>query len=141
MQIIQADLNSVGFNLNIEQADTATFASRLVAGDFGVVLGGIGGGQLSLPRIVQNSLMRLANNPLWPNGTPPEPYISGMRTLISEDDPAKRQEAYQRINRVVIDEAWGIGTYYIPTLFAHKKDLKGVTRDHQNALVLANAAF
>jgi peptide/nickel transport system substrate-binding protein len=141
MQIIQADLASIGFKLNIEQADTATFASRLVAGDFGVVLGGIGGGQLSLPRIVQNSLMRLANNPLWPNGTPPEAYIRGMRTLISEDDPAKRQETYRTINRVIIDEAWAIGAYYIPTLFAHKKDLHGVARDHQNALVLANAAF
>ena len=141
MQIIQADLASIGFKLNIQQVDPATFGSRLVAGDFGVVLGGVGGGQLSTPRIVQNSLMRLANNPLWPNGAPPQDYIDGMVALIGEDDPAKRKAAYDKINKVVIEEAWGVGAYYIPTLFASKKDLKGVTRDHQNALVLADATF
>lgn len=141
MQIIQSDLASIGFKLDIEQIDAAAFQTRLVAGEFGVVLGVVGGGQLSTPRITQNSLMRLANNPLWPNGVPPQDYIDGMKVLIAEDDAERRKAAYARVNGAVIDEAWGVGAYYIPTLFVSKKDLKGVARDHQNALMLADASF
>lgn len=141
MQIIQQDLASIGFKLNIEQVDSGAYNARLVAGEFGVVLGPVGGGQLSTPRITQNSLMRLANNPLWANGTPPQAYVDGMKVLIAEDDADKRKAAYGKINDVLVEESWGVGTYYIPILFVSKKDLNGVARDHQNALVLADAAF
>jgi peptide/nickel transport system substrate-binding protein len=141
MQIIQSDLASIGFDLKIDQQEAASFNSRLVAGQFGVALGQVGGGQLSIPRIVQNSLMRTANNPLWPEGNPPKAYVEGITTLIGATDPAVQQVAYKQLRDVLIDESWAIATYDVPTLFASKKDLKGVARDHQNALVLADAGF
>lgn len=141
LQILQADLASIGFELAIDQQDPATFNTRLVAGDFGVALGQAGGGQLSVPRIVQNSLMRTSNNPLWPDGIPPADYSEGINALIAAGDEASRAAAYAKIRNVLIDESWAIGTYYVPTLWAFKKDLQGVTRDHQNSLVLANAGF
>lgn len=141
MQIIQADLQSIGFELTIEQVDSASFNTRLVAGEFGVGLGQVGGGQLSVPRIVQNSLMRTSNNPLWSDGIPPEDYSTGITTLIGAVDDATRDAALAKIRDVLIDESWAIGTYMVPTLWAYKKDLKGVARDHQNALVLQNASF
>jgi peptide/nickel transport system substrate-binding protein len=141
MQIIQADLASIGFTLTIDNRDPASFNTRLVAGDFGVALGQVGGGQLSVPRIVQNSLMRTANNPLWPNGVPPARYSEAMTTLISATDPAVQARAYTDIREVLIDESWAIGLYDVPTLWAYKRSLKGLARDHQNALVLAGAAF
>ncbi|MFD0866729.1 ABC transporter substrate-binding protein [Tessaracoccus lubricantis] len=141
MQIIQADLASIGFDLQIEQVDAATFQDRLVAGDFGVVLGQMGGGQLSLPRITQNSLFRLSNNPLWPDGVPPQAYVEAIETLTSEQDEKARQAAFDQLNDVIVDEAWAIGTYYVPQLYMFKPELKGVARDHQNALVLDKASF
>lgn len=141
MQIIQSDLASIGFDLQIEQQDAATFNTRLVAGEFGIVLGQVGGGQLSIPRIVQNSLMRTANNPLWADGIPPAAYSEGITTLISATDPAVVAEAYAKLRDVLIDESWAIATYDVPTLWAHKPDLTGVARDHQNSLVLVNAGF
>ncbi len=141
MQIIQADLASIGFDLQIEQQEAATFNTRLVAGEFGVALGQVGGGQLSIPRIVQNSLMRTANNPLWPEGIPPAAYREGIATLISATDPAVQAEAYAKLRDVLIDESWAIATYDVPTLWAFKPDLQGVARDHQNSLVLVNAGF
>jgi peptide/nickel transport system substrate-binding protein len=141
MQIIQADLQKVGFALDIEQVDAAAFQERLVAGDFGVVLGQMGGGQLSLPRITQNSLFRTTNNPLWPDGTPPADYVKALQTLTTEQDDAARKAAYEQLNRVMIEEAWAIGTYYVPQLYMYKKELQGVQRDHQNALVLTKASF
>lgn len=141
MQIIQSDLQKVGFKLEIEQIDAAAFQDRLVAGTFGVVLGQMGGGQLSLPRIVQNSLFRLSNNPLWANGKPPQPYIEAMNTLTTVEDEAARKAAYKKLNDTIVDESWAIATYYVPQLFMFKKELKGVSRDHQNALVLSNAKF
>jgi ABC-type transport system substrate-binding protein len=141
MQIIQADLASIGFTLRIQQRDPASYNSMLVAGEFGVALGSVGAGQLSVPRIVQNSLMRTSNNPLWANGTPPAQYSEAMKTLISATDPAVQQRAYAELRDVLVDEAWAVGTYDVPTLWASKRSLKGVARDHQNAIVLANAAF
>jgi peptide/nickel transport system substrate-binding protein len=141
MQIIQADLASIGFDLQIEQVDAATFQDRLVAGEFGVVLGQMGGGQLSLPRITQNSLFRLSNNPLWPDGTPPQAYIDAIQTLTSEQDDSARQAAFDELNDVIVDEAWAIGTYYVPQLYMFTPELKDVARDHQNALVMHEATF
>ena len=141
MQMIQADLASIGFDLEIEQSDPATYGSRLVSGDFGIGLGQVGGGQLSVPRIVQNSLMRTSNNPLWPDGIPPEGYSRNINTLVGAEDPAVRQAAYDELNRTLIDESWAIATYDVPTLFASDPDLMGLQRDHQNALVLAYASF
>ena len=141
MQIIQFDLASIGFDLEIEQAESASFNTRLVAGDFGVALGQVGGGQLSVPRIVQNSLMRTSNNPLWPDGIPPEAYSSAMLELVGPVTPERAAALYAQIRDVLIDESWAIGTYDVPTLWAHKSDLAGLARDHQNALVLKNASF
>lgn len=141
MQIIQSDLASIGFDLTIDQQDAATFNTRLVAGEFGVALGQVGGGQLSIPRIVQNSLMRTANNPLWPDGIPPAAYSEGIATLIGATDEAVIDAAYAQLRDVLIDESWAIATYDVPTLWAYKKDLEGVARDHQNALVLSGAGF
>lgn len=139
MQIIQADLESIGFALEIEQADQATFESRLVEGDFGVALGQMGGGQLSAPRVVQNSLLRVSNNPLWAGGQPPAEYAGGMAALVTEEDEAAQQSAYDQVNGALVDQSWAIATYYVPTLFASKPDVHDVKRDHQNALVLADA--
>lgn len=141
MQIIQASLSEIGFDLQIEQVDAAAFQDRLVAGDFGVVLGQMGGGQLSLPRITQNSNMRLSNNPLWADGTPPAAYVEAMETLTTEEDEDLRATAYQQLNDVIVEESWTIGTYYVPQLYMYKPELQGVARDHQNALVLQDASF
>jgi len=140
MQIIQADLRTIGFTLDIEQVDAGAFQDRLVAGDFGVVLGQMGGGQLSLPRVVQNSLFRTSNNPLWKEGKPPSNYVKAISDLTTEDDEAARKDAYKLLNDTIVDEAWAIGTYYVPQIFMFKKDMKGVARDHQNALVLSGAS-
>jgi len=141
MQIIQSDLKKIGFDLQIEQVDAAAFQTRLVAGDFGVVLGQMGGGQLSLPRITQNSLFRLSNNPLWPNGTPPKAYVDALTALTSDEDQTKRKAAFKQLNDVIVEEAWAIGTYFVPQLYMYKKELQNVKRDHQNALVLDRATF
>lgn len=141
LQIIQSDLASIGFDLIIDQQDSATFNTRLVAGDFGVALGQVGGGQLSVPRIVQNSLMRTENNPLWPDGTPPAAYSEAITTLITATDPDEQEAAYAQLREVLIEESWAIGTYDVPTLWAYKPDLEGVARDHQNSLVLVDAGF
>lgn len=141
MQIIQADLASVGFDLQIEQVETTSFNTRLVAGEFGVALGQVGGGQLSVPRIVQNSLMRTSNNPLWPDGNPPKAYSDAILALLGPVSEDKAKELYGKLRDVLIDESWAIGTYEVPTLWAYKSDLKGLARDHQNALVLQNAGF
>jgi len=57
MQIIQSDLASIGFSLTIDQRDPASFNTRLVAGEFALPSPGRRR-QMSVPRIVQNSLMR-----------------------------------------------------------------------------------
>ena len=140
MQIIQADLKTIGFDLQIDQIDAATFQDRLVAGDFGVVLGQMGGGQLSLPRIVQNSLFRLSNNPLWKDGKPPADYVEAIRALTTEEEEAAVAKAYTLLNDTIVDQAWSIGAYYVPQIFMYSSEVTGVARDHQNSLVLTETS-
>lgn len=140
MQIIQADLETIGFTLEIEQVEAATFQGRLVDGDFGVALGQMGGGQLSLARVAQNSFWRTSNNPLWPDGEPPEDYVQAMADLVSAEDAQELDATYTLLNDSVVDEAWVIGAYYVPTIFMFAPDVEGVARDHQNAIVLTDAS-
>lgn len=140
MQIIQADLQTIGFALEIEQVDAATFQDRLVSGDFGIVLGQMGGGQLSLPRIVQNSLFRTANNPLWPDGNPPEDYVQAIADLTTAEEEEDLKSAFTLLNDTIVDQAWSIGTYYVPQIFMFSSEVTGVARDHQNAIVLSGAS-
>lgn len=141
IQAIQADLDKIGFDLQIDKLDTGTYQARLPTGQFGLALGQIGGGQLSSPRVVQNSLFRLSENPLWSGGVPPTDYASAIETLITTSDPGEQSTAYDRLNQTLVQQAWAIGIYYVPTLFAHKRALHGLRRDFQNALVLADATF
>lgn len=141
IQAIQADLDAIGFDLQIDKLDTGTFQSRLPTGLYGLALGQIGGGQLSSPRIVQNSLFRLSENPLWPDGVPPKDYGSAIESLITTSEPTRQAAAYDLLNQTLVEQAWAIGIYYVPTLFAHKRALHGLRRDFQNALVLADASF
>src|SRR5690625_2276222 len=140
MQIIQAALETIGFTLEIEQVEAATFQGRLVDGDFGVALGQMGGGQLSLARVTQNSFWRTSNNPLWPDGEPPEDYVQAMADLVSAEDAQELDATYTLLNDSVVDEAWVIGAYYVPTIFMFAPDVEGVARDHQNAIVLTDAS-
>lgn len=138
LQIIQNDLKSIGFDLQIEKVDQAAFDARLPTGKFGIALGQMGGGQLSPARVVQNSLLRTSNNPLWPDGNPPQDYVDGMNILSTQDDSPTRSAAYTKVNSALVEGAWANAAYYTPTIFASTKKLHGVARDHQNALVLAN---
>lgn len=141
MQIIQSDLKKIGFDLQIEQVDAGAFQDRLVAGEFGVVLGQMGGGQLSIPRIAQNSLFRTANNPLWPDGNPPKAYVEAIDTLTTADDQATKEKAIKLLDETLVTEAWAIGAYAVPQLYMWNKSLGGVGRDHQNALLINEAKF
>lgn len=138
LQIMQQSLKQIGFNLTITTLDNATFDTRLLAGEFGILLGGIGNSSKSPSRIDTNSIFRITDNPVLKNNVPPA-YINAIQASMRAVTPAAAQAAYAQLNQVISEEAFGIAVCTIPYLTATKKTLVGVTRDVDDRLVLQGA--
>lgn len=138
LQILQQSLKQIGFNLKITTMDLATFDKRLLAGDFGILLGGIGNSSKSPSRVDTNSIFRIADNPVLKNNVPQE-YIAAIKASERAVAPDEAKAAYATLNKVITEQAFGIPVCDMPTLIATKKSLTGVTRDVDNRLVLEGA--
>ena len=93
IQIIQSDLRKIGFDLQIDAVDAATFARRAIVGDFGVFFGNIGNiGKRSPSAVTTNSFMRVANNVVWKDKLPPA-YVEAMRKVRTAVSPADETAA------------------------------------------------
>lgn len=138
LQILQQSLKQIGFNLKITTMDLATFDKRLLAGDFGILLGGIGNSSKSPSRIDTNSIFRITDNPVLKDNVPQE-YIDAIKASEQAITPDQAKAAYAKLNKVITEQAFGIPVCDMPTLIATKKSLTGVTRDVDNRLVLEGA--
>ncbi|WP_029137506.1 ABC transporter substrate-binding protein [Nakamurella lactea] len=138
LQILQQDLKSVGFDLQIKTLDSATFTERLLAGDFGLLMGGLGNTSKSPSRIATNSIFRIVDNPVLKDKTPQE-YIDAIKASESATTPEAVQKAYAELNRVITEQAFGIPVCTNISLIATAKSVTGVTRDVDDRIVLKGA--
>lgn len=138
LQILQQDLKTVGFDLQINTLDSATFTERLLAGDFGLLMGGLGNTSKSPSRIATNSIFRTVDNPVLKDKTPQE-YIDAIAASQSAITPEAVQKAYDDLNRIIIEQAFGIAVCTKISLIATAKNVTGVTRDVDDRIVLKGA--
>lgn len=139
VEIIQADLRRIGFNLEIDAVESAVFSKRAVAGDFGVFYGEVGTtGKRSPASITTNSFMRLINNPVWKDKVPPA-YVDAIAKVGSAKNREEEVAASAALNKVFVDKAWFVPTVHKLALTAADKDLTGLSRDIDDRLLLLNA--
>ncbi|MBW8831208.1 MAG: ABC transporter substrate-binding protein [Burkholderiales bacterium] len=136
VQIIQADLKRIGFDLQIEAVDGATLSRRAIAGDFGVFLSNIGNiGKRSPSAVTTNSFMRVANNVVWKDQLPPA-YVGAMRKVRTAPTRAAEQAACVELNAVIEEECWFVPINLKRTLTAMNRSITGVWRDIDDRLDL-----
>lgn len=138
-QILQASLAELGFTLEIEVLDNATYTEQLLAGDFGMLFSAIGNGQKYPTRITTNSIYRLEENPVSALEVFPEygPAVAAANAAVTEEEQA---EAFASLNDVLAEAMWVPTIGYLPSLWLISPDVTGVERNVDNMLLLADAA-
>jgi peptide/nickel transport system substrate-binding protein len=139
LQIIQADLSSIGFDLKISTQDPQTFMTNVVSANFGAVIDPIGNSNKSPSGITDNSLFRVANNPLW-KANLPSAYVSAIKASESALTDADVSAANAQLNTVISDLAWGIGINTLLSLFAVSKNVVGLSRDVDDHVALVGTS-
>lgn len=138
LQIVQADLKKIGFNLEIKTQDPQTFVTNLIAGKFGLVVAPVGNSSKSPSRLTTNSLFRTVHNPVWKDNIPQE-YLDAVKAVETAITPKEEKAAYAELNKVLADQAWGLGISPKLSLFAFAKKVTGATRDVDDRIMLVDA--
>ena len=125
-QILQANLAEIGSTVNIEPMDNAQWYPILTEGTYEATFSFAGGSQLYPTRIAGSNNFAPSDNPVWPNGQPPEAYAQALRAADATFDPAKQKEALKRMADAFLDEAWNLPIAFRYTLFGYTKAITGL---------------
>lgn len=135
-QLFQADLASVGINIELELLEGAEYTDRLLGGEFDVLFGGIGNVQKFPSRVATNSIYRTADNPVVGEPMFPE-YVEAIERINTTLGPEEEiQAAYDNLNEVLMELAFALPTNtYQFGLMIVSPDISGITLDIDNILV------
>jgi peptide/nickel transport system substrate-binding protein len=131
-QILQADLQQLGWTVNIEPMDNAQWFPILLEypteGDlvFHATFSFAGGTQLYPTRIAGSNNFAPVDNPAWPEGTPPQTYVDGMNAANATFDEAEQAAALREMADSFMDEAWNLPIAFRYTLFASTPEIEGL---------------
>lgn len=138
-QIMQADLATIGFDLQIKSADQTSFAADYRGGRNDATMSATGN-SLRTPWMVTNdaALSTGEGNFLW-GGKPPAAWVEA----ISEAQQAVRDEvvlaSYERMNEVLLDEAWAIPLNVWQNNFVVSRSLQGMSLNPLDMFSLTEA--
>lgn len=135
LQIIQQSLSEIGFDLRITTLEAQAFRQRMLAGDFGMLFGGLGNSSKSPTRVATNSIYRTVDNPVLKDKVPQE-YVDAVARAEAAGSEDEAKQAYDSLNEVLSREAFAIPICSNVTLIAHKPTVSGVARDVDDRLLL-----
>lgn len=135
LQILQQSLSQIGFDLKINTLEAQAFRQKLLAGEFGLLFGGIGNSSKSPSRVATNSIYRTKDNPVL-KGKTPKAYIDAIAASEGATTPEAAKAAYAQLNEVLSTECFAIPVCTSISLIACKKNITGITRDVDDRLVL-----
>lgn len=128
-QIIQQSMAEIGFTVEIELVDAATFTERLLGGDFEFLWGGIGNAQKYPTRITTNSIYRATNNPVFDTTTVVPDYpvaVAAANAAVTEEEQAA---AFAELNRVITENLWVVTGIARPMLTSTAGYVTGAYKD------------
>jgi len=122
--VVQEQLKQINIDMQIEQIEFGTFAKRVTNGEYDWCF--TARGMRADVNGYVNDFRRLGiakDNwfPAWQNAELEAAYDAGMATL----DPAKRKEAFDTVQRLVIDESPHIYLYQDLRFSAVRKEVEG----------------
>lgn len=140
-QVVQATLAEAGINIELDVRQGAEFIDALLSGGFHAVFGGVGNVQKFPSRVATNSIYRTVNNPVFGDPHPHPAYVDAIATVDSSFG-ADVQPAYDKLNEVLVEEAFAIPTNSYETgLIVASPELGGFTLDIDNLLVARTIGF
>jgi peptide/nickel transport system substrate-binding protein len=142
-QIVQASLARVGINIELDLKQGAEFIDALLTGKFDAVFGAVGNVQKFPTRLTTNSIYRTVNNPILGEPHPHPEYVEAIRRVDTAlGSEAEVKAAYDNLNRVLVETAFGIPTNSYPIgLIVASPRVGGFTLDIDNMLVTRTLGF
>jgi peptide/nickel transport system substrate-binding protein len=142
-QVLQSTLAKVGINVQIDLKQGPELVDAMLGGKFDGFFGGIGNVQKFPTRITTNSIYRTVNNPVLGEPNPFPAYVQAINRVNSTfGSPAVVKAAYDNLNQVLVQSAFGIATNTFDVgLIVAAKNVGGITRDIDNMLVARTIGF
>jgi peptide/nickel transport system substrate-binding protein len=142
-QIVQQTLARVGIQVDLDVRQGAEYVDALLTGKFAATFGGVGNIQKFPTRLTTNSIYRTSNNPILGEPHPHPAYVAAIDRVNKTFGPgADVKGAYDELNRVLVEEAFGIATNsYDIGLIVAAKNVAGITLDIDNQLVARTIGF
>lgn len=141
LQIIQADLKTIGFDLQIKPIDPTTFISDLGTGKLQCccanqpntlqTLGNVARGKQMLPTSA-NGMM---------GSHVPKEYVAAVNAANRAVSPAQQKKTYAALNKAIVDGAWAVGIATKKSLAGLKKGITGFQVDERDYIFPDNIAY
>jgi len=126
-QILKADMNTIGVDLDIEPLDSATYGPRHLgtpetnnSAVFDLDVTFVGRQHLDPMGLFDNSPFRPFSSPIFPQGDFPEGYVENLEIAGSTIDRAERRQAFEQVQQIMLDACIDIPVSWKYTLFAHQ---------------------
>lgn len=138
LEIIQEDLKTIGFELEIAPQEEAGYLEALFASELQCTVA-FQPNNLQSPSLIARGRQMLtteANTTFGPH-VPPA-YVAAVDAAESAMTPADQEAAYAELNSVLVDEAWAVGISTVPSLFALDKRITGLVTDARDFVDLTD---
>jgi ABC-type transport system substrate-binding protein len=142
-QIVQGSLQKIGIPVELDMRQGAEYVTALLGGDFAATFGAVGNVQKFPSRVATNSIYRTSGNPVLKDPHPHPDYVAAIaRVDGAAGGAAEVKAAYDNLNKVMVEEAFGIPTnsYDVGLIVASDK-IGGVTLDIDNLFVAHTIGF
>ncbi|MGE3910110.1 MAG: ABC transporter substrate-binding protein [Chloroflexota bacterium] len=142
MLLWQADLAKIGVKLTVNEVETAKFYD--IAADTNMLGADVhpwlNGRVLRDPAILWSSQSNFRGNELNKFGYRNEEMEKLIKEAANENDAAKRKSMYQRLNEIVVEDAYLIHVATNPFIFAMKKSVNGFGIDLTGNIMLSGVS-
>ena len=142
-QIVQGSLQKIGIPVELDMRQGAEYVTALLGGDFAATFGAVGNVQKFPSRVATNSIYRTSGNPVLKDPHPHPDYVAAIaRVDATSGGAAEVKAAYDNLNKVLVEEAFGIPTnsYDVGLIVASDK-IGGVTLDMDNLFIARTIGF
>ncbi|TWD84623.1 ABC-type transport system substrate-binding protein [Kribbella amoyensis] len=138
LEIIQADLKKIGFQLDIAPQEEAAYLDALFASKLQCTVA-MQPNNMQSPSLIARGRQMLTTkaNTTFHANVPPA-YVAAVAAAAAAITPEAQKTAYAELNKVLVDEAWAIGISTVPSLFALDKRITGLVTDVRDFVDLSN---
>jgi peptide/nickel transport system substrate-binding protein len=138
LEIIQADLKKIGFELEIAPQEEAAYLEALFASQLQCTAAAQPNNLQSPSLIARGRQMLTTEANTTFRGKVPPAYVDAVAAAGAAITPEDQEAAYAELNSVLMEEAWAIGVTTKPSLFALDKRITGLVTDARDFVNLTD---